>query len=181
MRAILVAEGEKPRTALINERILNDDGLRIRFALSMLDHVVLELAGFCLATSLGDSWLKPVPVANAFKCGVVRALHETGQLPPQLSAASVLGLERQELESDPAMLAIRLSVRGIQATLAKPEFEDGFKNAERRSRYLQSDQRRREYARSVQRYDKYLSEPGNFDDWWQSGSPLEAIRKMLSR
>lgn len=180
VRRQLVEANTRVTTSKINDRIMEDEELRLRFALSMLDHVVVELAGFTIYRALDNNWLSPAQVNSILGKGALKTLHETGQIPPELSNKSVFDLAPDCVSEDPVLLAIRLGVRGISATLSKPEFEDGFRSAERRSRYLQSDQLRREYARSVDRYDRYFSQSGHFEDWWQGGSPYSAIEKMLS-
>lgn len=49
IRKEVISAGKQPTLVNINERMLSNDIARLSFALSMLDHVVLELAGFVIA------------------------------------------------------------------------------------------------------------------------------------
>lgn len=172
--------GTPPTIASVNARIINDADLRVRFALSMLDHVIVELVGFCVARALGDAWMSAGSAKKALETGIVGHFHRFGQMPDSLQAEGLLSLPEEDIAADPTLLAIRLSARGIQATLAKPEYEESFKSSERKSRYLQQEQLQREYARMVDSYNQYLGEPGQFEPWWKGGQPFEAIRRMLT-
>ena len=53
-RRKLVEKGIQPTIKAVNEAMLNDDKVRLQFALSMLDHVVLELTGFVYARAMRE-------------------------------------------------------------------------------------------------------------------------------
>lgn len=180
VRRKLSADGTRPTIALVNQRILDDDRLRLEFALSMLDHVVLELAGFVFARALGLQWLAAGTAKKALRLGGLGVFHETGRLPDEIPQGGILDLTATQLLQDPSLLSIRLAVKGVEATLAKPEYGESFRSSERKSRYLQSETVLKQYRRSVDLYNKYFDTPGNFEDWWQGGSPFDAIRKALT-
>ena len=179
VRKVLRAEGVEPGLAVVNERIMNDEALRLRFALSMLDHVILELTGFCFARALKDAWLSLDAVKKALILGVVGHLHEHGDLPESLKRRSVLELGYGDLKADPALIGVRLAVSAVKSTLRAPEYQEGFCAAERKCRYLQGQLLRRDFARSIDKYDRYMAEPGHLEDWWKGSAPLSAIRRML--
>jgi hypothetical protein len=179
-RRKLTEKGIQPTIKAVNEAMLNDDRVRLQFALSMLDHVVLGLTGFVYARALREQFLAAGPVKRALNIGIVGEYHSTGRVPDSLTQGGVLELSSDELQADPALLAIRLAVRGVEATLAKPEYSDSFKSSERKSRYLQSEALLKQYCRSVDGYNKYFDSPGHFEEWWQGGSVYKAIGKTLS-
>ena len=113
-------------------------------------------------------------------CWGVGHYHRFGQIPASLQAGGLLELTEEDIAEDPTLLAIRLSARGVQAALAKPEYEESFKSSERKSRYLQTELLLREYARMVDSYNRYFSVPGQFEPWWKDGEPFEAMRGMLT-
>jgi hypothetical protein len=179
IRKEVISAGKQPTLSIINEKLLNNDTFRLSFSLSMLDHVVLELAGFVIARALGDKWLSPGPAKRALETGVIGEFHRFGEFPSELQRESILDLEEEQIRTDPAFIAIRLGVQAIDATLKQPEFISSFKSSERKSRYVQSEQLLRAYAEKVDEYNKYLSGAENFTKWWKGDSPINALRKML--
>lgn len=171
--------GRNPTIDAINERIFGDDDHRLAFALSMLDHVTLELAGLAIALALKDRWLAPAPGLSALKRGSVGILCDQSEVPAALQPEGVSGLTHDDVERDPSLIAIRLAVQAIEATLQRPEILASFRGSERKSRYLESDSVIRAYAEMLVQYDDYLSKPGAFVGWWKGGSPIGQIRALL--
>jgi hypothetical protein len=179
IRKEIILSGETPTLETVNERILGDDIARLSFALSMLDHVILELSGFVFARALKDKWLSPAPATRALTIGAIGEIQEFAEVPPKLKREGVLNLTEDVISGDPALIAVRLAVQSVDATLRKPEFLSSFRSSERKSRYLQSDQILRAYPEMVDQYDEYLSQSGTFTDWWKGGSPYQAVRSVL--
>jgi hypothetical protein len=165
--------------AAVNERILSNESYRWQFALSMLDHVILELAGFIIARSLEDQWLSPHPAERALRIGSVQHYNEAALVPENFAQEGILSLTYNDIAEDPALIAIRLAVQGIVASLGRPEFLESFMASERKSRYVESDQLVRAYVRSIVQYDQYIGE-GNLVDWWRGRqSPGLEIKRLL--
>jgi hypothetical protein len=173
-------EDKEPTVSLVNQRLLGDDTLRLKYALSMLDHVVLELSGYIMSKALGEHWLSPVYSQSALRAGVVAAYHEYKAFPESLHADTILELKQELISSDPALIAIRLAIQGIQATLTKPEIKDSFISNERKSRYLQSADVISNFVSMIDQYDNHLSKKVHFETWWSGGSPYAAVRKLIS-
>lgn len=167
--------GKEATLAAVNQRILGDDTLRLAFALSMLDHVVLQLAGFAIARALKDDWLAPLSGKRLLQLGAIGHFNEFAQFPEQLGHEGLLALGPEMISTDPALIAIRLGVQAIEARLSQPEYRASFISSERKSRYVQSDQLLRAYAEMLEQYDQHLAKPGNIVGWWSGGSPIKAI------
>jgi len=180
IRKAIIQQGRQPTVRLVSERLLSDDTLRLKYALSMLDHVVLELSGYIMSKALDGHWLSPAYSKSALKVGVIGGYHEDKAFPQDLDADTILELEQESIRNDPALLAIRLAARGIQATLSKPEFKESFISSERKSRYLQTPEVVSNFVNSIDQYDTYFSEVGTLENWWSGGSPYAAVRKMIS-
>jgi hypothetical protein len=179
VRSELLSEGLPVTLATINDRILAEDEYRWQFALSMLDHVLLELVGFTFARALGENWLAPVPADRALHTGVVQTYNETAAIPEVLCQEGILSLDYSDIVGDPALIAIRLAVQGIVSGLARPEYKDSFVAAERKSRYVESEQLVRAYLRTINQYDNYIRE-GNLVEWWRgNGSPTAEMSRLL--
>jgi hypothetical protein len=179
IRKELKDAGKDVNLANINARILGDDYYRLSFALSMLDHVVLELAGFAIARALEQKWLSAACGQKALSSGVIDTFNDQAGFPDYLTEESILSIEEQKIKDDPALISVRLAVQGIEATLKQPEILSSFRSSERKSRYLQSDQLLREYVEKVEEYDAYFAS-GNLQKWWKGGSPYQAIARLLS-
>lgn len=177
VRRELATPGKEPTLADINQRLLADDGTRLAFALSMLDHVVLQLAGFALARALEKHWLAPAPGRLLLTLGAIGQYQQYAEFPEGLERETLLNLTADQVKEDPALIAIRLAVQAIDATLHQPEYQSSFLSSERKSRYVQADQLLRAYAEKLDLYDTYLTTPGNFTKWWNGGSPIKAIRE----
>jgi hypothetical protein len=179
VRGELRAQGKTPTLAAINDRMLQNENHRWQFALSMLDHVMLELVGFVIASALGDRWLSPAPAERALHSGVVKIYNETATVPDQLKEESLLSLGYPDIANDPALIAIRFVAQGIVASLARPEFLESFLASERKSRYVESEQLVRAYVRSVNQYDEYIG-GGGLVEWWRgSQPPIAEIGRLL--
>jgi hypothetical protein len=178
VRRELTSKGVEPTLAAVNKRILGDEATRLAFALSMLDHVVLQLAGLAIARALGEDWLAPAPGKRLLTSGLIGHFHTAAQFPETPAPEAVLDLSASDVKADPALIAIRLAVQAIESTLKQPEFESSFLASERKSRYLQADQLLRAYAEKVDQYDRYFARDGNFGPWWDGGSPISAIAAL---
>lgn len=179
IRKEVIASEKLPTIANVNERMFNNETARSSFALSMLDHVVHELSGFIIAHTLKDKWLSPVPAKRALETGAIGEFHQFAEFPSDFKQESILELREEDIRSDPALIAIRLAVQAIDATLKQPEYLSSLKSSERKSRYLESDQIVKAYAEKIDEYDQYLSSPENFMKWWNGASPILAVRKLL--
>ncbi len=179
VRKEIIVSGREPSLTNINETILSNDSTRLSFALSMLDHVVLELAGFAIARALKDKWLSPGPLNKTLNIGAIKDCHIYADFQIGLQKESILDLGEDLIRNDPALIAIRLGVQAIEATLKQPEFLSSFKSSERKSRYVQSDQLVKAFSERIDEYDRYLENPEHFTRWWTGGSPIKEIRKML--
>jgi hypothetical protein len=138
--------GKVPTLAAINEAILNNDSTRLSFALSMLDHVVLELTGFAIDRALGDKWLKPGPITKVLNIGAIGEYHRFADFLNNLPKEGILDLGEELIREDPVLIAIRLAVQAIESTLKQPEFLSAFKSSERKSRYVESEQLVKAYS-----------------------------------
>jgi hypothetical protein len=77
----------------------------------------------------------------------------------------------------PRSLRLGLAVKGMEATLSKPEYTESFKSSERKSRYLQSEALLRQYCRSVDLYNKYLASPGHSKNGGKGVRPSRPLRR----
>ena len=178
VRREITESGKEPTLAAVNKQLLDNEGTRLAFALSMLDHVVVQLTGLVFARALGSAWLAPKPGQRLLKLGVLAHYDQFAEFPDQLKRESLLDLTGDQVKNDPALVAIRLAVQAIDATLRQPEYESSFLSSERKSRYVQSEQLLRAYAEKVDQYDAYLTTPGNFTKWWTGGSPIKIVRDL---
>jgi hypothetical protein len=180
VRRELVAAGREPTIASVNEGLLRDDVNRRKFILSMLSYVITELVGYIFCNALGSSWLSPQALIKLMQSGAIGHFHEVAEFSENVSKEGVLSLDKDQIKNDPALIAIRMAVEAIDATLRKPEYRSSFLSSERKSRYVESDQLVKAYIEMVDEYDKYLSGPNTFLDWWREGSPTNSIRQLVS-
>jgi hypothetical protein len=146
----------------------------------MLSYVVTELVGYIFCNALGSKWLSPQPVSTLLSNGIIGTFHQFAEFPDDIPKEGVLSLKPDTIDDDPSLIAIRLAVEAIDATLRKPEYLSSFLSSERKSRYVESDQLVKAYIEMVDQYDRYLAGPGAFTDWWQRGSPTRTVRELLS-
>ena len=179
IRAEMREAGERDTLGAVNERIMKDDDLRTRYALSMVDHVILELAGFAIARAVGGAWLEPAAGRQLLRSGALGHLFRSGEIPDHLPSGGITTLDEEVLSDDPSLLAVRFAAYGIEMTLSDPVRKDAFLFSERKSRYLQADNILKEYPATLDRYDKYLSQPDKFTSWWTGGSIYETIGTSL--
>lgn len=176
VRREIATAGKEPTLAEINQRLLTNDSTRLAFALSMLDHVVLQLAGFAFARALEQHWLAPAPGRRLLSLGAIGQYQQYAEFPEGLARESLLNLTANQVKEDPALIAIRLAVQAVDSTLCRPEYQSSFLSSERKSRYLQADQLLRAYAEMLNQYETFFATPGNFLNWWSGGSPIKTIR-----
>ena len=96
VRRELATSTKQPTLSEINTRLLQTPRTRIEFALSMLDHVVLQLSGFAMARAFGEEgWLAPATGSCLINTGLIGQFHKFAEFPDTLRPEAILDLSRR--------------------------------------------------------------------------------------
>ena len=179
VRSQLREDGKQGTLVEVNQAIMDGDELRMGYALSMVDHVLMELVGFALMRACGSAWMAPGPARQLLGKGTMLKWFEYGEPPAHLPKGGLLTLDAKAVEGDPGLILIRFAAYAIERTLSDPIRQDAFIHSERKSRYMQGEGLLKEYPKTMDRYDTFLAQPDQFTTWWAGGSVYSAIGDLL--